>query len=138
MNHQLVFIKSKYICILYNINQCLTLGIKLITMKIVNMITHFLNLVYFFLIFTYLFLSSPKAIFSLLLERQEGRRETHPCGTETLIDCIPCTWTEDLTHPEEGWNPEPGHVPWLGIEPTTFLSQDKAPTNWATRARGLI
>lgn len=45
MNNQLVFIKSKYICSLYTINQYLTLGIKLITMKIINMITRFLNLV---------------------------------------------------------------------------------------------
>ena len=68
------------------------------------------------------FLSSPKNIFfSLLLERQAGReegREKHLCDREA-----------SHMHLDQGSNPQPRHVPQLGIKPTTFWLQDKAATN---------
>ena len=41
-------------------------------------------------------------------------------------------WLPSCMHPDRGWDPQPGYLPWLGIEP--FGPQDDAPTNWITLA----
>ena len=49
--------------------------------------------------------------FSLLLESEEGR-EKHQCERERPIGCLPYTpGPGGSTHSDQGWNPQPGHVP---------------------------
>ena len=69
---------------------------------------------YFFEDFIYLF-----------WERREGRkkgRETSMCG------CFWCT-------PYWGPDPQPRHVPWLGIEPVTLWFTGQTSIHWATPDR---
>ena len=72
----------------------------------------------------FLFSSSPKDIFSLLLEK-EDEREKHRCEREASTGCLPLmsrpgvvrtqTWTRDQKS-----NPLPRCVPWSGNEPANF------------------
>ena len=40
-----------------------------------------------------------------------------------------------LMSSNQGPNPQPKHVPWLGIEPATFCFAGRCPNNWATAVR---
>ena len=40
-------------------------------------------------------------------------------------------------HPAWGPNPQPRHVPWLGIQPETFRHVGQRPINWATPVRAV-
>ena len=56
-------------------------------------------------------------------EREGGRGgEKHQCQRETSISCFL-------------YAPEPRHVLWPGIEPSTFCFAGYWPTNWATLVR---
>ena len=85
--------------------------------------------------------------FSFLLEREEGR-ERNIDMRQISIGCLPYiprlgivgTWIGDITPgglcvpgdrmcPEQGLNPQPMYVSWVGIEPTAFWLLDDAPTN---------
>ena len=68
--------------------------------------------------YLFIFLSSPENIFSLLLEKKEGRKREKHQLKERSIDWLPTsdTWTGD-----QGSNPQCRHVPWPGIEPSTLL-----------------
>ena len=62
----------------------------------------------------------------LILEREEGRekeRERNIDVREKHQLVAPCT------HPDWGPNPQPRHVPRLGIKPTTFWFAGQPPTN---------
>ena len=64
-----------------------------------------------------------KTCFFIAFFREKGR--------ERNIDM------RETVHPD-GWsNLQLRHVPWPGIEPTTFLLRDDAPTNWAIWARAM-
>ena len=39
------------------------------------------------------------------------------------------------TYPDWGPNPQPRHVPWLGMEPVTFCFVGWCPTNWSMMVR---
>ena len=89
-----------------------------------------------------------RAFLSLLLERK-GKRNVDVGGKHP--DCLPylsglgmgtrngghtcLNWGSHRPTPGWGSNPQPRRVPQVGIEPSTFLLWDKAPTNWATPAK---
>ena len=64
-------------------------------------------------------------------EKLQREKETliflfHLC-MQSLVDSCMC--------PNQGLNPQPLHVPWMGIEPATFRFVGQCPTNWSTPAR---
>ena len=64
---------------------------------------------------------SPKDIFFIAF-REIGREgNIHVREKHQLLST--------LTHLDQGLNPQPRHVPCLGIKPTTFLLHDDAPTH---------
>ena len=80
---------------------------------------------FFFLKIFYLFFTFYLIIF--FRERKEGRkrgRETSMCGCFSHI-------------PNWGRDPQPRHVPWLGIEPATLWFTGQHSIHWATPARAL-
>ena len=74
------------------------------------------------------FCPHPRTVFTLHLGREEGReRNSHAREKHRLV--------ASCRFPDQGWNLYLRYVPWLGIEPSTFLLWDDAPTNWAAPAR---
>ena len=74
----------------------------------------------------FIFLFSSKDMLIDFREAEERQRER-----ERNID-----WLTLIHFPTGEPNPQTKHVPWPGIEPTTFwFSQNDTPTNWATLAR---
>ena len=63
---------------------------------------------------------------------REGRREggKHQCMKDTLTGCFSHT-------PSQRPGPQPRHVPWLGIEPTTLCFSGQHSIHWATSARAV-
>ena len=61
-------------------------------------------------------------------ERRKQERKENIDVREKLIGCL-------LHAPNQRLNPQPGHMPWLGIEPVTFQFAGQRPTDWATPAR---
>ena len=80
----------------------------------------FLNLI--------VFLPSPKGIFSLFLDREEGRERSIKMREKHQLVAF-------YTCPDWGLNLQPRYVPWQGIEPVTSSA---APTSWATLARAMF
>ena len=82
-----------------------------------------------------------RTFFSLPLEREKGREwEKHWCGREASVGCLLSVLRLGIDHmrPDQGTNPQPSHVPWPGIEPTTLWLWNDTPTNWATLARAAL
>ena len=72
-------------------------------------------------------------LIELFLERgkREREREKHLCERETSISRL----SYSPRHPDQGPNPQPNHVPWLGIKLVTFWFEAWCPTHWATMVR---
>ena len=79
------------------------------------------------------FLLTPISKKILFIFREEGREtgregEKHWCEREKSIGC--------LFHPSwQGLDPQPRHMPWPGIEPTTLYFSEWCPTYWPTPDR---
>ena len=72
-------------------------------------------------------------LFSFRERGREGEREgeKHRCVRDTWISC--------LSHnPNWGPGPQPRHVPWLGIEPVTFLFTDQHSDHWGTPRSNIL
>ena len=77
-------------------------------------------------------LSFFKDFIYLFLEREEGRENER----ERNIHVREKYWLVAFCrYPSWGPNPQPGHMPWLGIEPVTVHFAGRHPTNAATPAR---
>ena len=72
-----------------------------------------------------------KILFIFRKKGREGEREEHWCERETSIGCL-------LYAPRQGPNPQPRHVPWLGIKPKTFHFAGWRLAIWATPVRTVI
>ena len=73
-----------------------------------------------------------KRFYYLILERGEGRK----IERERNIYMRKKYWlVASHTCLDQTPNLQPGHVPWLGIEPATFHFAVRCPTNWATLDR---
>ena len=69
-------------------------------------------------------------LFSERGEEKEKEGEKHQCARETSISCLSYT-------PNQGPNQQSRHVPWLGMEQTTFRFAGLHPTRWATPVRAI-
>ena len=80
----------------------------------------------------------PRTLFSLLLEKEEGKEEGERKGERYMDVREKHQLIVSYTFSDWGSNPQPRHVPWPGIEPSTFQLKDDAPTNWATLSRAIL
>ena len=73
-----------------------------------------------------------KRINLLVWEREEWRGKE---GERNIRVREKYWWVASCMHPDKGLNPQPRHVPWLGIEPVTICFVGQRPTNWASLVR---